>query len=306
MHRGNQILGRLRFRLIFTLYFAMVVSGELCLARAACQPFPGADQIWSNKQVHWILIGEIHGSNESPAAFADLVCDALAHGKGVTVAVERPRSEQNALEQVLYGNDLNTAEKTLLDQPGWKNGVDVRASKAMLRLLLSLRQFRNVSPNLAIAAIEMPYKAGDSPGERDRAMGGMLLALGNARPKDLILTLTGNVHAMKATMFGYEPAAAYLPAEKELSLEVTDAGSGQAWTEWNGACGPTENGVKEKGHTSPRGVYLDSTRAPYGRVDGILALGISLTPSEPADEDSNRLPACTRKFEDNHSADSGK
>lgn len=78
-----------------------------------------------------MFIGELHGSNETPAAFRNLVCDALAHGKYVTVALERQTSEQAALEGILTAKDLPAAQAVLLRQPGWKNGMDGRASGAI-------------------------------------------------------------------------------------------------------------------------------------------------------------------------------
>ena len=48
------------------------------------------------------------------------------------------------------------------------------------------------------------------------------------KPKNLILVLVGNAHAMQALMFGYDPAAMYLPRKEILSLEVTDR-RGESW-----------------------------------------------------------------------------
>jgi hypothetical protein len=79
-------------------------------ASPSCLPVPGADQIWSKASVHWVFIGELHGSNETPAAFRDLVCDAIAQGKHVTVALERPTSEQAALD--------NISQPKTFQQPG--------------------------------------------------------------------------------------------------------------------------------------------------------------------------------------------
>lgn len=280
-------------KFVFLLAIGLSIS---CRATfAACTSIPGADQIWSNKQVHWVFVGEDHGSNETPAAFLDLVCDALAHGKNVTVALERPTSEQAALDGVLVARNPAEAQQELLKQPDWKKGMDGRASKAMLRLLFSLRELRMVHADLSVAAFDTPYKAGDDPGARDEAMGRALLALGKAYPDRLVLVLCGNIHAMQAPMFGHDVAAMYIPTEKRLSLEVTDLG-GETWVESNGGCGPMKAGVKEKGQTSPRGIYLDPTLPPYGRVDGILALGVPLSASEPAAGDPDPLPECRKKF----------
>ena len=76
-------------------------------ALAACSPLPGAEQVWSRPMIRWVFVGELHGSNEAPAAFLDLVCDALARGRRVTVALERPTSEQPALDGILDGKDVD-------------------------------------------------------------------------------------------------------------------------------------------------------------------------------------------------------
>lgn len=287
----------------FLLTFGLLVGGRVALA--ACAPIPGADQIWSNKDVRWVFVGEVHGSNEAPEAFVDLVCDSLAHHKSVTVALERPTSEQNALRRVLSAKDLSAAESALLEQPGWKNGMDGRASKAMLRLLLSLRTLRSAHRKLNIVAFETPYESGDLAGKRDEDMGQAILAIGKSHPKNLMLILTGNVHAMQSRMFGYDPAAMYIPSIERLSLEVTDTG-GTAWVYSNGGCGPSKGGAEEKGAAHPRGVYLGPHLAPFGKVDGILALGVPLTSSEPAVADPNPLPECRMKFLSSHPTGSEK
>jgi hypothetical protein len=143
----------LKFALLLAI--GMLVGGRA--ASAACTAIGGAAQIWSNKQVRWVFIGEVHGSNEVPEAFLDLVCDSLAHHKIVTVALERPTSEQMVLTGLLSAEDLSIAEATLLDQPGWKNGMDGRASKAMLKLLLSLRRLHIAHPGLNVLAFSTPY-----------------------------------------------------------------------------------------------------------------------------------------------------
>jgi hypothetical protein len=289
----------------FALLLAIGLSVGVRSVFASCTPIPGADQIWSNKEVHWVFIGEMHGSNETPDAFIDLVCDALTHRKIVTVALERPTSEQVALTGVLSAKDLSLAEKNLLDQPGWRNGMDGRASNAMLNLLLSLRKLHVAHSELSVYAFDTPYRAGDSSGKRDEAMGEALVAFGKLHPDNLILILTGNIHAMQAPMFGYDLTAMFIPPAERLSLEVTDTG-GTSWVDFNGMCGPSTGGVEEKGRTDPRGIYLDPHLAPYGKVDGILALGVQLTASEPADGDPNPLPECRKKFLAGRSADSKK
>ena len=281
------------WKLALLLALGSSVGGSF--AFAACAPIPGASQIWSNKQIHWVFVGEVHGSNEAPAAFFDLVCDSLAHHKNITVALERPATEQKALSAVLTAKDLSSAEVTLLDQPGWKNGMDGRASKAMLGLLLSLRALRVDHPGVNVFAFETPSRPGDPAGKRDEDMGRTLLAFGKSHPKQFILILSGNVHAMQSRMFGYAPAAMFIPPAERLSLEVTDTG-GETWADSNGGCGPWKGGAEERGRAHPRGIYLDPRLAPYGSVDGIFALGVPLTASQPAGGDPNSPPECRKRF----------
>ena len=280
------------------IWIPLLVAAGLILSSltvfAACPLTPGAGQIWSDISVRWILIGEMHGSNETPSAFGNLVCDALNHRKQVTVALERPTSEQAALDGIVTGKDVAAAEKALLAEPDWKNGMDGRASQAMLRLLLYLRALRKKHNGLHVAAFDAPF-TGEGPGARDQAMGHALLALATANPRSLVFVLTGNVHAMQSPQFGYELAAMYLPANERISLEVTDTG-GESWATYDGSCGSSKGGVETKGRTMPFGIFLDPSLAPYGKVDGVLSLGIPLTASPPAAGEATPLPPCRAKF----------
>jgi hypothetical protein len=263
-------------------------------ARGACSPIPGADQIWSKTSVRWVFVGELHGSNETPAAFRNLVCDAIARGKHVTVALERPSKEQAALDNVLTAKDVAKAQESLLALHDWREVLDGRGSEAMLRLVLSLRELRRLQPDLQVVAFDAPY-TGNAPGARDKAMGDALLALGAARPHDIVLILTGNLHAMQAPQFGYDLAAMYVPRNEILSLEVTDRG-GESWTLSHDACGPSQGGVGDKGAKKPYGIFLDPSLAPFGKVDGVLSLGVPLTSSPPAAGESSPPPACRKSL----------
>jgi hypothetical protein len=279
----------------------IILTTALCSAAAqawgSCRPVPQSDLIWSNKSIRWVLVGELHGSNETPAAFGDLVCDALAHGRHVTVALERPASEQEALEAILTAKDLPAARKTLLDQPGWKSVMDGRASEAMFRLLLTMRDLRSSYPDLNVFAFDVLFD-GTSPAARDEAMGHALLSLKTKYSQNLILVLTGNIHAMLKPMFGYDVAALYLPRQESLSLEVTDRG-GTSWFNTSGSCGPNPSGLMNKGIAKPFGIYLDPDLAPVGKVNGIFSLD-TLTASPPAVGDPGPSVDCRAKYISEH------
>ena len=266
-------------------------------ATSACSPVPGADQIWSRAGVHWVFIGEMHGSNETPAAFRELVCDAIAHGKHVTVALERLTSEQSALDNILTAKarDLSAAQESLLRLPGWKEVPDGRGSEAMLWLLLSLRELHRLHPDLKVVAFDAPYTGSPASGARDEALGHALLSLSPTKPNDLVLILTGNLHAMQASK-RYNLAAMYLPPKEILSLLVTDRG-GETWSDsTEDGCGPQKGTVLDKDPTRPRGIFLDPGLASFGKFDGVLSLGVPLTASVPAAGESSPLPACRTKF----------
>jgi hypothetical protein len=285
-------------RIAFQFLLAMGLAMNTAAATTACSPVPGADQIWSKASVHWVFIGEYHGSNETPAAFRDLVCDAIAQGKHVTVALERSASEQAAIDNILTSKDLANAQESLLRLPRWKEGMDGLASEAMLRLLLSLRELRRLHPDLKVVAFDAPY-TGTAPGARDEALGHALLLLSPAKPNDLVLILTGNLHSLQASK-RYDVAAMYLPPKEILSLLVTDSG-GETWSESNaGGCGPSKGGVGDKDAKKPYGIFLDPGLAPFGKVDGVLSLGVPLTPSAPAAGEPSPIPACRTKFLSEH------
>ncbi|HWZ43302.1 MAG TPA: hypothetical protein VNW97_07480 [Candidatus Saccharimonadales bacterium] len=228
------------------LLLVLGLSVHAVAALPSCSPIPGTEQIWSKASVRWVFIGEVHGSNETPAAFLDLVCDALANGKHVSVALERPTSEQAALDGILTAKNLADAEALLLRQPGWKEELDGRSSEAMLRLLRSLRELRATHPDLQVFAFDAPY-TGTVKGARDQALGKTLLAIGEARPHDLVLILAGNVHGMEAPMFGYDLAAMYIPAAERMSLQVTDKG-GESWVKGRGRnLRPRKGGRRSEG-----------------------------------------------------------
>jgi hypothetical protein len=289
-------------RIVLQFLLTMGLAMNAAAATTSCSPVPGADQIWSKPAVHWVFVGELHGSNETPAAFRELVCDAIAKGKHVTVALERPTSEQAALDDIVTGKDFSAAKESLLQLHGWKEVLDGRGSEAMLRLLVSLRELHSLHPDLRVVAFDAPYSGSPAGGSRDEALGHALLSLHPTKPSDLVLILTGNIHAMQASKRGYDVAAMYLPPKEILSLEVTDWG-GETWSQsTEDGCGPQKGGVQDKDPKRPYGIFLDPSLAPFGKVDGVLSLGVPLTASAPAAGISSPAPACRAKFLSEHQA----
>jgi hypothetical protein len=267
-------------------------------AMAQCNPIPGADALWSNRNLHWIFVGEMHGTNETPAEFANLVCDALVHGKHVTVGLEHLPNEESAINDLLTAKDPSEAQSELLHKNLWNGAPSMqgRSSKAMLKMILSMREMHQRYEHLRVVTFDIGFDPTQGPGARDEAMGKELLRIGNERPEDLIVILSGNFHAMQEQKLGYPFMAMFVPAERRISLEVTDWG-GSSWTEINGRCGPNEGAaVGDKNKHLSRDIFLDASLAPFGKVDGVLSLGAKLTASAPANEEPNPLPECRLKY----------
>lgn len=69
-----------------------IVAALLGAATPACTPVPGSSRLWEST-IRWVIVGEMHGTNESPDAFANLICLAAATGRPVTVALEYTADE---------------------------------------------------------------------------------------------------------------------------------------------------------------------------------------------------------------------
>lgn len=276
--------------LLLSTSLTLLFSGAT--ARAACIPVPGAADLWLKSSLRWVWVGEMHGTGETPAAFGDLVCDALAHGKHVTVALERFTAEQPALDAIVGGGNVQDAEATLLASAGWKI-FDGRSSQAMLALLVRLRELKKQYPDLRVAAIDGPAFTGEL-GSRDEAIGQSVRALGGSQSDDLVLVLTGNVHAMKHPFSSYKTSVMFLPADQVFSLVVTDRG-GEAWVMSNAGCGAQAYSSPDRDKTRPFGIYADPAYAKSG-FDGVFALGGQLSASSPANTAAVEAAPCRKDF----------
>ncbi|HZF08455.1 MAG TPA: hypothetical protein VFE33_06650 [Thermoanaerobaculia bacterium] len=185
---------------------------------------------------HGLLLGEMHGTVESPAFLADAVCLALQAGRSVTVALEIPLQEKARFEAFL-GSAGSAADRTaLLAGAFWQDPYqDGRQSAAMLALLESLRQLRHSGNAGAALPVVLLDSTPQAPA-RDRFMAERLSAAVAQRPQDLFLALTGNYHNRLAPGAPwdahYEPMGLLLsrlrPDLPLTALDVATTG-GTAW-----------------------------------------------------------------------------
>jgi hypothetical protein len=232
----------------------------------ACRPIDGAAQLWTRPGLRFLLVGEMHGTTEGPAIFGDLVCAAVATGRPVVAALERPVEEQDDLSAF--------RAKELLAHKVW-HIFDGRSSRAMLDLIEALHGMKLAE------LVAFDAGAGQPNAERNALMADALKAAAVRHPGALVIVLTGNLHASKKLIegFGQYPfAAMLLPPDATLSLFLADRG-GTAWTQQSEGCGPhpirSSRGDK-------REVSLEAGRSPMSGYDGVLSTGLVSTASPPA------------------------
>jgi hypothetical protein len=184
-----------------------------------------------------LLLGEFHGTEESPAFVADAACLATKAGQKVTVGLEIPVDEEARVESYLSSAGSPTDRSALLSGPFWQAEYqDGRRSQAMFSLIESLRRLNHRSSPVHVVLLDSPGVQTDAH-VRDRAMAERLKSAALARPRDLFIVLTGNLHNRQAKGVPwdaqYEPMGFVLPQIDPgvhlTSLDVAYAG-GTAWS----------------------------------------------------------------------------
>jgi hypothetical protein len=251
---------------------ALYAAASLIVSSLACQAPDGTAALLEMPQ-RAIIIGEMHGTAQAPAALGRMACAAADRGP-VTVALELPTSMQAQLDAFLAAPDETTAVAALSGTAFMDGKItDGRGSEAMLALMQSVRALRVQGRDVVLHAFQPdgPWPAGLGGAWYELEMAHALTRAIHARPEAKVLVLAGNLHARKRPSdrfpgFGL-PAIGHLPTADTLSLQVAYQGG----TAWN--CQP-ECGVHPMGaapDTEPRGVILEPQRD--GEYDGLLALG---------------------------------
>lgn len=198
-----------------------------------CKPVEGTSGLFAPGRV--VLLGEMHGTRESPAFVADMVCLAAQAGRAVTVGLEIPVEEEPRIATYLASQGSSVDRDALLKGAFWQDLFqDGRRSQAMLSLLEDLRRLSHQGASLRVVLLD---SAVPLPGqERDRAMEKRLETTLAERPKDLFIVLTGDLHTRLARGVpwdaGYEPMGFLLSQNRPgLSLMALDVGytGGTAW-----------------------------------------------------------------------------
>lgn len=138
-----------------------------------------------------LLLGEMHGTEQSPPFTAAVACHGLRKGLPVTVGLEIPRGQEPAAVAYLASEGTAKDREALLATDHWTRSYqDGRSSRAMLALIEELRRFSRAGLPVRIRWFDI-----DAPDpERDRRMAERLAEAVAERPGDLFVVLTGNYH----------------------------------------------------------------------------------------------------------------
>lgn len=260
----------------------MLMAAALALAagRAVgpCPVPPGAEALWG-PSIRYLLIGEIHGTMETPAAFADLVCAAARSGRPVTVALEYSSDYQPVVDAFLASDGDAPARAALLTLPIWNAAwQDGRGSTAFLALFERLRVLRQAG---LIQGVVCGDVGKDKPQgiTRDAIMARNWQAV-PLGPDGLLIALAGNVHMMRKPVerpgMTIRTAGSLLPRERTMTVNVRYDG-GTVWTCEQNGCGIHSAGG---GKTVKSG--LVPATDPDEQFDAVLELGKPVQAALPA------------------------
>lgn len=260
----------------------MILSLAALLAAAAspCAPVPGAEQLWQ-PATRWVLVGEMHGTAETPAAFANLACLAAATGRPVTVALEYSSDWQPAIDTYLASDGGPSARAALLSLPIFQSEIqDGRGSAAFVTLLGELRRMKQAGQIVAVLCSDI---GSSTPEDRDRD-DAMARAWGNIPMADdgILLALAGNVHTMRRAWvrekFTLITAGSLLPPARTVTVNVLGNG-GKAWQCQLEGCGEHNNG---RPRDVPTAIVFNDD--PTSAWDATYELGQPTTASPPAEQ----------------------
>jgi uncharacterized protein (TIGR03067 family) len=212
--------------LIPALAVGVVVAGP-------CPPIEGLDPLMRPGRI--LLLGEIHGTEESPAFALDVACHAARAKLPVIIGLELSPAEQERVDTFLDSMGTEADRNALLAGGTWQRSYqDGRNSRAMAELIDGARRLRSEGFNLRVALFDASGSGGGQ--QRDRRMGANLAAVATAAPEAMLIVLTGNQHSRVTRgtprNSSYEPMGHVLANgtshERVVALNVAH-GPGSAW-----------------------------------------------------------------------------
>lgn len=253
-------------------------------------PVDGLAALLETPRLRFLLLGEIHGTAETPALFSDIIC--LASRRPLVVGVEWPADSQQALDAFLLAADEKAARTRLHAAPALRR-PDGRGSRAMIAMLMEIWHLRQAGRPISLFAFDYEIGAPGTSNEREIRMAALLSEAARRRPDALVVALTGLGHADKTGFTSFTPPfrsmVQHLPETETVSIAMLVHG-GEAWTcrrSANGAslpCAAVE--ILSRAPIRPRGLAAGSPG-----FDASLSTGGRYTASPAGPETHLTVPA---------------
>lgn len=252
-----------------------------------CDPINGISGLAESEE-KFIFFGEVHGTQEIPAFFGDVLCELLKVKK-VVVALEWPKSSTDRIRNYLAAPDNENADAEFLNYDRiWNAAIaDGRNSHAMFRLMKKIKSLKKIGENIEVAAFQ-PTGFNNlhhmSQDYYELVMAYNIFRIADEFPDQTVLVLTGNFHArLSPQTVGLKvirPAAMRLPQEDVISFHLNNTG-GTAWTCQSDGCKPhTRAEDPNSSKTNKREIII--SKGIVDNYDGYYSLGTTYTSSCPA------------------------
>jgi hypothetical protein len=257
------------------LFLSVLIAALALTAAAASTEIPGLTKLLNRPGLRYVVVGDLHGTEQLPAFFGQLV-EEISARKPVSVILEYPERFRRDLDTYLASSGDAAARKAFLATDFWTRWHDGRSSKAMFALIEKLRTLE-----VPVTACQ-PY--GSDLGEYERVMGECWKQVGEDTHR-LVLIFVGNAHASYMPVFNdVVPAAASLPRDATASFDNFEA-PGWAWN-----CDKPDKCGESPSHADSDlrepGLYFGEDLVPVARgvFDGAYSAGPRFTASPPAAE----------------------
>lgn len=197
------------FRALAATKWAFILALAFLFAPASALAHQGHDDVVCNAPsgvptARLLLLGDLHGSKESPRLAGEIVCGKALKG-AVVLALEIPTTEQSPIDRFLSSNGSRSAKAELLSHHFWQTDIDGRASAAMFNLITYVRQLKH--DGLPVSVFAFARAGVHRHISRQVALAESLRSFVNEHPDLPMVVLTGNVHASQAPFlqFGNGP-----------------------------------------------------------------------------------------------------
>lgn len=223
--------------LFLVLAFGCVSKARADQPIAHCVPLPGWDALLSKEEepAKYVVFGEVHGTQEVPAAVGQYVCAAGSVKSPLLLAVEFP-NVFNAQLQTAWASSDNFKKILLGALPSaYPLGVDGAISEAVIEMLSYVRDLRKLGIDIDVVGFAGPKGSEQTEKFQALPMQEQFEAFqaeniregASKRAYGQVVVLVGNLHARKNVSVGpsYETMAMKLaPPKQVISLDVRYSG----------------------------------------------------------------------------------